>query len=125
MPVSDAIKKVVEVGSASALPKQLIIEAYKDAFNMNLCNTCGNVDLQGAVNSIIKFYNKNLKDMKFKWNSQYEGILLFINGAAVRVGDKCEQSVLEAIFNDPNRSGLVIKIEEKKEEVEQPKKAKK
>lgn len=44
----------------------------------------------------------------FYWNPQYKGLIAFYKGTAIKVGEPCEEFILEAFYHDPNRKGLVL-----------------
>lgn len=48
----------------------------------------------------------------FYWNPQYKGLTAFYKGTAIKVGEPCEQFILEAFYHDPNRKGLVLAKED-------------
>lgn len=55
-----------------------------------------------------------MESQKYMWNPAYKGMTAFYKGIAVKVGEPIEQNILEAFYNDPNRNGLVLAIEQLK-----------
>jgi hypothetical protein len=115
------IQDVATKGYSECSREELKI-AYKDAFGMIPCPTCKGIDWAGVHLSITKYYNKftnikipkEMESEKFMWNPAYKGMTAFYKGIAVKVGEPIEQNILEAFYNDPNRNGLVLAIEQLK-----------
>jgi hypothetical protein len=92
--------------------KDDLVLAYKELFGIAPCRTCQGVDWNGVYKSIIKQYQKlktiPMSDAKYIWNPAHKGMLFFLKGRPLKVGDPTDQKTLEMVFKDPKRSGLVI-----------------
>lgn len=55
-----------------------------------------------------------MESEKYMWNPAYKGMIAFYKGIAVKVGEPIEQKILQTFYNDPNRNGLVLAIEQLK-----------
>lgn len=121
MALTENIKDVVTKAYSECSKDELKV-AYKDAFGMMPCPTCKGIDWAGIHLSIKKYYSKftnikipkDMESQKYMWNPAYKGMIAFYKGIAVKVGEPIEQNILEAFYNDPNRNGLVLAIEQLK-----------
>lgn len=90
-----------------------LTEAYRELFGIIPCAKCNSIDWSGVHRSIIKQYNTlktlnaNMGNLKYVWNPVHKGVRTFISGRSVD-SNTTDQTLLEIIFNDPKRQGLVI-----------------
>lgn len=55
-----------------------------------------------------------MESNKYMWNPAYKGMTIYYKGIAVKVGEPIEQNIMESFYNDPNRNGLVLMVEQVK-----------
>lgn len=90
-------------------------DAHIEIFGVAPCPTgkCGKINWEKVYSNIVKRYNKinnitqEVKTGKYIWNPIHEGLVAFVRGYPVTSMTK-DQQVLEDLFNDPKRKGLVI-----------------
>lgn len=95
--------------------------AYVEHFGFPPCQSCtGAKKYTDAYNALYKSVNKLTKiismkpktDQKYYWNPEKKGVTVYLshpNGrGSAHSGNETNQDVLERIFNQPRRAGIVL-----------------
>lgn len=91
-----------------------ILEAYIKVFGSAPCSHCGGIDWMGVYKKVrekflsLESKQNNMKNLgKYIWNPIHKDKQVILSGTFI-THESADQKVMEVLYNDPMRKGLII-----------------